>query len=170
LLDNGIFIQVIISVKYRYMTSIIFVTGNYRKVQSAQAALDKFGIKVLQNDLDTPEIQDKDVGKVAEYSAKFAAEKLNKAVIKVDVGFAIDALSGFPGPFSRYIGEWLGYKKILKLLEDEPNKKAKFVEAIAYCEPKGKPVSFKTETKEFKGNKRLLDCCFSVVSTRPIVS
>ena len=43
------------------MMTITFITGNQKKVQSAQAALDKFGIKVLQEKIDTPEIQDKNI-------------------------------------------------------------------------------------------------------------
>lgn len=129
------------------MITITFITGNPKKVQSAQAALGSFGIKVLQEKIDTPEIQDKDIRKVAESSARFAAEKLNKAVIKVDVGFEIEALSGFPGPFSKFINEWLSPEKILKLLDGETNKKAKFVDVIAYCEPGKEAISFIAQTK-----------------------
>lgn len=129
------------------MITIIFVTGNHRKVQFARVALSAYGIKVLQKKVNTPEIQDKEIHKVAEFSAKIAAEKLNKAVIKLDVGFEIEALNGFPGPFSKFINEWLSPKKILKLLEGEVNRKAKFVDVVAYCEPGKGPRSFIAETK-----------------------
>lgn len=128
------------------MISITFITGNAKKVQSVRAALDGYGIKVLQEKIDTPEIQDKDVRKVAEYSASFAANKLSKAVIKVDVGFEIEALNGFPGPFSKFINEWLSPDRILKLLENEKNRKARFTDVVAYCKPGKDPVSFVADT------------------------
>lgn len=129
------------------MIIVTFITGNPKKVQSAQSALDKFEIKVLQEKIDTPEIQDKDIRKVAEYSVKYAAEKLKKSVIKVDVGFEIEALNGFPGPFSRFINEWLSPKKILQLMEGESNRKAKFIDVVAYCRSGEEPKSFAVETK-----------------------
>lgn len=129
------------------MITITFITSNKKKVQSAQAILNKFGIKVLQKMLDVPEIQNKDIRKIAEYSAKFAAEKLKKAIIKSDVGFEIEALNGFPGPFSKYINEWLSPQKILKIIEDENNRNAKFVDVITYCKPNNNPVSFLAITK-----------------------
>lgn len=129
------------------MKTITFITGNQKKVQSAQSALEKFGIKVLQEKIETPEIQDKDIRKVAEFSARYASAKLNKSVIKVDVGFEIEALNGFPGPFSKFVNEWLSPEKILKLLEGEKNRSAKFIDVVAYCEPGKEPISFIAETK-----------------------
>jgi len=129
------------------MKTITFITGNIKKLQSAQEVLKRFSIKVLQEELETPEIQDKDIKKIAEFSAKFAAEKLDKPVIKVDVGFEINALNGFPGPFSKYINEWLVPDKLLLLLNGEKNRKAKFIDVVAYCEPDKNSISFVAETK-----------------------
>lgn len=129
------------------MIEITFITGNKKKVQSAQAALDGFDIKVLQEKIDVPEIQDADIRNVAEYSSRFASQKLSKPVIKVDVGFEIEALGGFPGPFSKYINEWLSPVKIVKLLEGEKNRKAKFINVVAYCEPNKNPTSFTSITR-----------------------
>lgn len=128
------------------MKIISFVTGNIKKVQSAQEALKNTQIEVVQEDVETPEIQDIDISKVAEYSAKYAANQLRKAVIKVDVGFEIESLNGFPGPFSKFINKWLNPEKILKLLTDETNFRAKFIDVVAYCQPDQEPVSFKAET------------------------
>ncbi len=128
------------------MVDITLITRNAKKVQSAQVAMSSHGIKVLQEKLDTPEIQDKNIDKVAEFSAKFAADELGKAVIKVDVGFEIEALSGFPGPFSKFINEWLPPEKVLRLLEGEENRNAKFIDVVAFSEPGKDPVSFRSET------------------------
>lgn len=129
------------------MKKIIFVTGNKRKFETANNVLNKFGINLTQRDMDISEIQDTDIRKVAENSSKDAAEKLKTPVIKEDVGFQIDALNGFPGPFSKFINDWLEPQKILKMLENEKNRKARFVDVIAYCNPDKETVSFITITE-----------------------
>lgn len=135
------------------MITITFATGNIKKVQSAQEILKSYGIQVLQEKIETPEIQGKDIRKVAEYSAKFAGDLLKKPVIKVDVGFEIEALDGFPGPFLRFINEWLSPEKILKLMEGELNRKAKFIDVVAYSRSGIKPLSFVVETPGKIANK-----------------
>ena len=128
------------------MIQVTFITGNQKKVMSAQEAIKGYDVELLQEKLETPEIQDKSIQKVAEFSARYAADKLNKPVVKVDVGFEIEALNGFPGPFSKFINEWLKPKQILLLLDGEDNRKAKFIDVVAYCEPGNDPVSFSIET------------------------
>jgi len=128
------------------MKQLIFITGNQRKFTSAQDILTDYGIDIIQNAMDTPEIQDEDISKVAEYSARYASEQLNKPVIKVDVGFEIEALNGFPGPFSKHINKWLPPEKILKLMENEKNRKAKFIDVVAFCDLGKGPISFISET------------------------
>jgi len=129
------------------MIKLIFVTGNSKKFQSAQEILKKYGICLVQKKIETIEIQDCDVRRIAEFSAKYAGDLLKKPVIKVDVGFEIEALNNFPGPLVKYINEWLPSQKILKLMEGENNRKAKFVEVIAYYEPGISPLSFVAETQ-----------------------
>ncbi len=79
-------------------------------------------------------------------ASQLAARSFTKPVVKVDVGFEIEALKGFPGPFSKFVNEWLAPTKILRLLTDETNRKAKFIDVVAYCEPGRDPVSFEVET------------------------
>jgi len=47
--------------------------------------LNDYDIKLSQGKVDAPEIQGKNISKVAEFSVKFAAERLSKTVIKIDV-------------------------------------------------------------------------------------
>jgi XTP/dITP diphosphohydrolase len=121
---------------------IYFVTTNALKFEIAQAALAKLGIVIEQLALDIPEIQSDSVEEVAKYSAKLAAEQTKKTVIKMDVGLSIDALHGFPGPFVKYINQWLTTNQFIRLYKDNPNKKAHFIDALAYCEPGQEPVCF----------------------------
>ena len=62
-------------------------------------------------------------------------------------GLYVDALNGFPGPYTRYVDETIGEDGLLKLLEGEENRKAEFVEVFAYCEYGKEPITFKSVTK-----------------------
>ena len=81
------------------MKTVYFVTGNSHKFQVAQEVLEKKGIEVIQQKLETPEIQSTDVKEIACFSAKWASEKINRPVALTDAGYYIESLNGFPGPF-----------------------------------------------------------------------
>ena len=97
--------------------------------------------------MDVPEIQNDSIEEIAKFSAKWASDKLKCAVIKNDSGLCIDALNGFPGPYTHYADDTIKEDGILKLLESVENRKAHFVEALAYCEYGKEPVVFTSITK-----------------------
>lgn len=129
------------------MKKITYVTGNWAKVSSAKQFLEPLGIIVDNVKIPTTEIQADSVEEVAMYSAKEASEKLKCTVLKNDTGLYIEALGGFPGPYTHYADDKLGENGILKLLGNEPNRNACFVEAFAYCEYGKEPIVFKSVTK-----------------------
>ncbi|NOZ89276.1 MAG: RdgB/HAM1 family non-canonical purine NTP pyrophosphatase, partial [Crenarchaeota archaeon] len=63
-----------------------------------------------------------------------------------DAGLFVDALSGFPGPYSSYVYKTIGVHGILRLLEGEENRAARFVSVIAYAGPWGVQL-FRGEVK-----------------------
>ena len=123
---------------------ITYVTGNKGKVELINLIYKDLDINVIQEDIETPEIQSPDCKEVAKYSAKYAANKLNKPVLKNDSGLVIEALNGFPGAYAKYAEEALGAEGFLKLMKDEDNRKCYWVEALAYCEPNSEPVVFES--------------------------
>lgn len=125
---------------------LYLVTGNPKKVEIAKYALAKYGIDVEQLEMETPEIQSSDTEDVVKYSAKYAAEKTDKTVIKGDFGMAIDILNGFPGPFVKFINKWLSTKQFCSLYKEESNPQAYFIDSLGYCEPGKEPVCFSTKT------------------------
>lgn len=127
------------------MRKIIFVTGNAHKVAEASDILSKAGIAVEQDNCGYPELQDDDLEKIAKFGAKWAASELNSEVMVDDSGLFIDALGGFPGPYSAYVFDTLGNEKILKLMENEMNRKATFKCVIGYCRPGNEPVAISGE-------------------------
>uniref|UniRef100_A0A7V3N5E0 Non-canonical purine NTP pyrophosphatase n=1 Tax=candidate division CPR3 bacterium TaxID=2268181 RepID=A0A7V3N5E0_UNCC3 len=128
------------------MKTIYFVTNNHYKFQVAQEVLGKKRIEVIQQRLETPEIQSTDVREIASFSAKWASEKINRPVALTDVGYYIEALNGFPGPFIKYINQWLTSEDLLKLMEGKENRAVVVRACLAYCEPRKEPMSFLCET------------------------
>jgi XTP/dITP diphosphohydrolase len=127
------------------MRKIIFVTGNSHKVAEASYIMSGIGIKVEQNNCGYPELQDESLEKIAGFGAQWAANKLNSEVMVDDSGLFIEALGGFPGPYSAYVFDTLGNEKILKLMEGETNRKAVFRCVIGYCKPGYEPRVFSGE-------------------------
>lgn len=124
------------------LKEIIFVTGNKYKFQVAEKAMQKHAIKLTQKKLETPEIQAESVEDVAAFSAMWAADVLKKPVVVSDGGCYIDALNGFPGPFIKYINNWLTANDLLNVMKDKANRNVVWKDCLVYCEPGEKPKTF----------------------------
>lgn len=129
------------------MKEITYVTGNWAKIASAKLYLEPLGFKVSNIKLDINEIQADTVESVACASAKEASEILKKDVLKNDTGLYIEALNGFPGPYTHYADDTIKEDGILKLMQGCKNRNACFVEAFAYCKYGEEPIVFKSVTK-----------------------
>ncbi len=111
---------------------IYYITGNKRKIERARKICQNTSIEIEQIQMETPEIQGIDSKEIAQYSVKFAGEKLDKPVIKLDVSFHINALNGFPGPFIKYINQWLEPEYILKMLEGVKDRSCYWTDSLAF--------------------------------------
>ena len=79
------------------MEKLIYLTTNPNKVNEANEFFEKkygFNIEIVNPDFEIIEIQAETCSKVAAFSAEYAANKLNKPVLKSDSGLYIDALGG----------------------------------------------------------------------------
>jgi XTP/dITP diphosphohydrolase len=130
------------------MNKVFFVTGNQFKFDLAKSklSLDK-NINLKQKKIDCVEIQADTIEEVAIYSVKYSVKKIGEACIKNDSGLVIPALKGFPGPYTSYIEQTIGEKGILSLMESINNRKAKFIEVLAFAQPNKKPITFKCITE-----------------------
>ena len=63
---------------------------------------------------------------------KKPSRESKKNVVAEDAGFFVNALHGFPGPYSSYVYEKLGVQGILKLMQDVTQRDAFFSSAVAY--------------------------------------
>ena len=128
------------------MKKITYVTGNWAKIESAKQYLEPLGFEIDNVKMDVIEIQADTASEVAKFSAKYASEKLGYDVLKNDSGLYVDALGGFPGPYTHYADDTIKEDGLLKLLQGESNRRAKFVESFAYCEYGKEPVVFESVT------------------------
>lgn len=123
---------------------IHYVTGNKGKVELINLIFKDFDVEIIQENMETPEIQCSDCKEIAKFSAEYAANFLKKPVLKNDSGLVIEALNGFPGAFAKYVEQMLGAKGFIKLMNGEENRRCYWVEALAYCEPNKEPVVFES--------------------------
>lgn len=72
---------------------------------SAKQILEPLGIEMNNIKVETNEIQANTVEEVAMYSTKEASDKLKCDVLKNDTGLYVEALGGFPGPYTHYVDE-----------------------------------------------------------------
>ena len=128
------------------MQKLIYVTGNWAKLASAKQVLEPLGFEIENIKMETTEIQNDSIEEVAKYSAKEASDKLKCSVLKNDSGLCVESLGGFPGPYTHYVDDKLGEDGLLKLLENKENRRAYFIEALAYCKYGEEPVVFTSIT------------------------
>ena len=119
----------------------VLITGNKEKIREFQAVLqDRIRFEVLN--VEKPEIQSEDSGEIAKIAAKYCAEKLRRPVVVEDSALVIDALGGFPGPYTRYIYERIGNLGLVKLMTSKKNRTCWYKSAVGYCEPGREPLCF----------------------------
>lgn len=122
--------------------TVYFATGNRGKFIEAARITSRFGIELKHLHFKKHEIQSSDLTEIASFAAKQAAESEKRAVLSEDAGFFVNALKGFPGPYSSYVYGTLGTEGILKLLGKGRNRKAFFKAAVAFCTPRTQPLCF----------------------------
>jgi len=110
---------------------IRFVTTNPGKVREARQYLDA---SVEQVAFDYPELQAESVAAVAAEGARAAYRHTGEPVIVDDSGLTIDAVDGFPGPYSSYVEDTLGIERVWELARREDDRSAAFRGVVAYCD------------------------------------
>ena len=77
------------------------------------------------------------MGEIARGKAAYAYEQLKTPLIADDTGVFIDALNGFPGPYAAYVLNTIGNSGVLKLMEGQKDRNARFITAIAFADTNG---------------------------------
>ena len=112
---------------------IHFITSNHQKFASLQKLLHPIGINLQQLDYDFDEGQGLDIQTIAKSKLAQAKKAFpNKRLIVDDRGFFIPALKGFPGPFVKLLLDSFSYPGIIKLMQNETDRRAIFSFAVCY--------------------------------------
>ena len=114
---------------------VYFATGNKGKYAEAAEVAEVFGIRLKQLKFNKLEIQSSKLEDIASYAARHASSVTKRAVVAEDAGLFIDALEGFPGPYSSYVYTTLGWGGILRLMEQAKRRRAHFQAVVAYSSP-----------------------------------
>ena len=124
--------------------NINFVTANTLKYDIAKAYFEPLGkdFTLKQYAINAPEWQDTSVSVIAEQSALWAAQQIGEPCITSDAGLYIETLGGFPGPFVKYVNDWLGQEGYLRLLAGQENRRAYFEGALSIAFPGGRVKTF----------------------------
>ncbi len=111
---------------------MIIVTHNQHKYLEYEEMLIKKGIELEWYNYEYPEIQSDSLMEIASFSLNYVSRILKNPFFLEDTGLFIDSLNGFPGPYASYVQSSIGNSGIIKLLEGNFNRRAKFVSVIGY--------------------------------------
>ena len=120
-----------------YVNEINFVTGNIHKLKEVEGILRSYGIKVKMIKVKKMEIQADELIAIAEHAAINAAKEAGVPVVVEDAGLFIEALRGFPGPYSSYVFKTIGNDGIIKLMKGITDRRARFISVVAFAKPEG---------------------------------
>jgi len=119
-----------------------FVTSNLHKFQEARRVLSEYKIATAKLKVGAIEIQDDSLENIAKASALDAVKNCGLPIFVEDAGLFVEALNGFPGPYSAYVYRTVGTKGILKLMKNTKNRSAHFQSVIAFSSPEEQPTYF----------------------------
>ena len=121
---------------------IYIITKNKGKILAAQTVFSKFGVTVKNIEKDYPEIQAESSLEIAKYTAQQASQDFKVPVVREDHSLFINALNGFPGPYTAYFDKTVPAEKILELLKGAKDRSGYFEIAAAYAKPNEEVKTF----------------------------
>ncbi len=114
------------------MKTILFSTGNQRKIKEARAACELLDIEVVPIKLDFNEIQSHDPIEISKQKAEDAYTLANaEAIVVADTSWSIPALNGFPGGYMKDVAGWFAPEDFINLIADK-DPIIIFTESIVY--------------------------------------
>ncbi|MDI6643162.1 MAG: XTP/dITP diphosphatase [Candidatus Hodarchaeaceae archaeon] len=127
--------------------ALIFVTSNRHKFEEVSELAARHGIELEHRGTPYIEIQADNLEDVVRPSAQQACALLKQPCFVEDAGLFVQALRGFPGPYSNFVFRTLGNEGLLKLMAGETDRRAEFRSAVGYCEPGQRPEVFTGKVK-----------------------
>ena len=134
------------------MNSIVFVTGNKRKIGEAKLSCDLFNIKVDSKQVAIDEIQSHDPLVIAKDKAAKAYESIKLPLVVNDAFWNIPSLNGFPGGYMKDVADWFSAKDFISIMQDKDDKRVIITDCVVYKDSKTLKVFSKNFIGEI-GNK-----------------
>lgn len=129
---------------------IVAATTNQGKIREFQEILGNLGYEVVSMHDEGIDVEVEETGSTFIENALIKARAVSLlcdyAVIADDSGLCVDALDGAPGIYSaRFAGEeatdYDRNVKLLEVMENENDRKARYVAAIAFISPEGEEIT-----------------------------
>ena len=124
-----------------------FVTSNVHKFSEARQVFSKYKVAAAMLSIEAIEIQDDNLENIAKASAIDAVKNCGLPIIVEDAGLFIEALNGFPGPYSSYVYRTIGTVGILQLMKNVDEREAYFQSVVAFNGPEQTPRCFHGKAK-----------------------
>lgn len=113
-----------------------FVTSNEGKFREIREMASNYGIEVEWLRMEYLEPQGNSLEEIARLSAEMLSSRIQGEFFLEDSGLFVEALKGFPGPYSSYVFKTIGNEGIIKLMEGVENRRAYFMAVVAYFDGK----------------------------------
>lgn len=127
---------------------INFVTGNRSKFLAFEQLVRSYNFEAVQIELPILEPQFNTVEAVSHSKALQAFQFIHEPVVVEDSGFLIDELSGFPGPYTKYVLETIDVDGLVRLAIPLQSKACRFISVLTYVEDPEKVITFTDTTGE----------------------
>lgn len=114
------------------MKTVLFATGNARKILEAHDTLQQYGVDVEPVSVDADEIQHMNPTEIAKAKARAAYAVTGRPVVVSDTSWSIPALQGFPGGYMKDISLWWTAQNWLDLMADQTDRRILCLEHVAY--------------------------------------
>lgn len=114
------------------MQTILFSTGNERKIKEARAGCELFDIAIEQVVYEFDEIQSHDPVQIATHKVEQAYRLASKPIVVTDTSWNIPSLNGFPGGYMKDVAEWFTPEDFINLISPKEDKSLIFRESIIY--------------------------------------
>lgn len=114
------------------MKTILFATGNARKIAEARTTLAPYDITIEPIKLSIEEIQHNDPTEITNAKAHAAFDIVKKPVVVSDTSWDIPALGGFPGGYMKDIEAWFAADDWLSLINRHEDRTIYCLEHVTY--------------------------------------
>lgn len=116
------------------MDVISFVTSNNHKFEELSSFFAGGSIKFQHTKQQYSELQAETFKQIVTSSASLLMTTIPQPFLIEDSGFSVHALQNFPGPYSSYVFQTIGWEGILDLMKDKKDRSAHFTSIFAYVE------------------------------------